>query len=267
MFRRNLSVQYALLLVALVCAAALFVVRTFRTLRQPLSMETERPVSFRGRSCIESRVMKVPNAEEIWLASGKRVVIQGADSPKGREVFKAKAALEKLVLGRSVVVCPCGRSPRDRHGRWRAQVFVGGRSVAELLLKRCLVDLHYYARCDSEIADELYAAYLEGWKRGLNRCRDRLSIDASEAGRFVGKPAVVSGRISHVRKDRNPLIFNMDGFKVVVFRDDLERIRARGIDPEDWDAGMRLKVFGRIEEYGGAEVILRSGVQVLEIFD
>jgi len=265
MIKRRFSLRSTVVLIALVAAAALFMARTFKIMGRPPALGLERATPRDGRSCFEARVAKVPNGEEIWLQSGKRVVIQGADSPKGREVVPARRELEKLVLGKGVVVCTCTQKPQDSHGRWRAQVFIGNLSVAEYLLERCLVDLHYFGKCDSEIADRLYAAYLRGFRSGANRCRDGAVIDAGEAEDYIGSTAIVEGTITHARTDRSPLIFNMDGCKVVVFRDDQRRLAKDGLAPDSWSVGTRLKIFGRIQEYDGPEIILRSSTQVLEV--
>lgn len=209
--------------------------------------------------------MKVANGEEIWLKSGKRIVIQGVDSPKGKDVFPAVSELERLVLGRKVVVCPCESSPEDKHGRHRAQVFISDKSVAEHLLRKCLVGLYYFSKCDSKNADKLHRTYFEGWQRGLNLCKDKKFIQAKDAANHIGSFAVVEGTITNARIASSPLMFSMEGLKVVIFRDDLGRLKSSGITPEDWSAGTRLKVFGRISEYNGPEIILRSAHQVLEV--
>ncbi|HDH97353.1 MAG TPA: hypothetical protein ENF73_06480 [Proteobacteria bacterium] len=265
MLDRRPSLRSTAVLVALAMAAVLLAVRTLKGVKQPSGIELEREVVFNGRTCYEARVARVPNGEEIWLQSGRRIVIQGADSPKGREVVPAVQALEELLLGRRVVVCPCRRAPQDRHGRWRAQVFLGDVSVAEYLLERCIVDLHYFGKCDSEIADRLYAAYFRGFRSGANRCRGKAVIDASEAAEHMGEAAIVEGTIKHARTDRNPLIFSLGGCKIVVFADDRRRLEKSGVDVASWDAGMRLRIFGRIQEYDGPEIVLRSSVQVLEV--
>lgn len=254
-------------MLALFAATVLLIVRSFKAMSFRSLNYLEQPVIYRGQRCFEASVKKVANGEEIWLSSGKRVVIQGVDSPKGKDVFLAVRELERLVLGRRVTICPCETSPEDSHKRLRAQVFISNESVAEHLLKKCVVGLHYFAKCDSKIADELYRSYLESWQSGLNMCKDKRVIQAEDAAKHIGSFVIVEGTITNSRTASYPLMFVMQGLKIVIFRDDLNRLKSSGITPENWGAGTKLKVFGQISDYNGPEIILRSAHQILEVED
>lgn len=263
--KKRISFRSAITIVALFAAAIVFIVRTFKTIHPAPMRDFERAITFHEQKCFEAAVIKIANGEEIWLQSGKRIVIQGADSPKGKDVIPAIRELERLVLGRNVTVCPCTSSPQDKHGRWRAQVFISDKSVAELLLEKCLVGLFYYAECNSNIADALYLSYLKGWNSGLNRCREKMTIQSKDAKNHIGATAVVEGTITSAKTTSSPFVFSMEGLKIVAFREDIKRLKSAGLTPEGWSAGTNLKIFGQISDYNGPEIILRSAVQVLEI--
>lgn len=82
-----------------------------------------------GASVAQAQVVeRVLDGDTIILKGGERVRFYGIDAPEKEQVWgmEAKAALEKLVLGKRVVLF---RNGKDRYGRTIARVSVNHQDV------------------------------------------------------------------------------------------------------------------------------------------
>jgi micrococcal nuclease len=140
--KKRIALAIALLLAGCVCAAALMVVGTdgnwkksgfegfFGELKLPLDGEA------RFDALEQAVVARVIDGDTLELEGGERVRLIGIDTPeKGEECFEeAKKGLERLVLGRSVLLAK-DVSERDKYGRLVRFVYLDGLLVNLVLVE------------------------------------------------------------------------------------------------------------------------------------
>lgn len=142
-------------------------------------------------------VRSVIDGSEMVLEDGRTLRLAGIDAPRLRTPLaeRAKAALEKLVIGRGVELRYAGNR-RDRHGRVVAQLFAGRRWVQSELLSRGLARVSGSADNRLGLAEMLAReAKARKARRGLWRDPVYAVRQAEEAGRFAGSFQLVEGRI------------------------------------------------------------------------
>lgn len=197
-------------------------------------------------------VQAVLEGGAVSLADGRTVLPVGIAVPRGRQPFadKAKAALEKLLVGREVELRYAGNR-LDRHGRILAQLFVGKRWIEGEMLSRGL------ARVDSTTDNRTGIAEMLAREDKARRARHGLWRDgfyavrrADETGRFAESFQLVEGRVVGVGHAEEAVFLNFaedwhHGFSLRLAPEVVRLFRAEGVDPAALN-GKRLRVRGFI---------------------
>ena len=205
-----------------------------------------------------AEVRSVVDGGDIVLADGRSVRLAGIELPRpaaahGRAwpfAAEAKAALEKLVLGRAVELRFAGNR-RDRHGRVLAHVFVGKRWVQGEMLRRGLARVQSTA--DNRLGvDEMLAREERARqaRRGLWRDPFYAVRVPEEAGRYAGSFQIVEGSLVDAAAVDGQLFLNFaddwrTAFSLRLAPETLRLFRAEGIDAAAL-RGERLRVRGFI---------------------
>jgi micrococcal nuclease len=210
-------------------------------------------------------VQEVVDGGEMVLADGRHVRLVGIEAPHAAahqrpwpHAAEAKAALERMVLGRAVELRFAGNR-RDRYGRILAQVFAGRRWVQGELLRRGLARVASTAD-DRLGVDEMLAreARARQARRGIWRDRFFAVRTADEAGRYAGSFQIVEGTAVDSAMVEGQLFVNFGSnwrtaFSLRLAPEALRLFRAAGVDPASLK-GARLRVRGWIR--GGERPII-----------
>ena len=200
----------------------------------------------------------VVDGGEIALADGRRVRLVGIEAPHPATAHtrawpyaaEAKAALEKLVLGREVELRFAGNR-RDRYGRILAHVFVGKRWVQGEMIRRGL------ARVASAADNRLGVAEMLAREERARQARRGIWRDhfyavraADEAGRYGGSFQIVEGAVVDTAKVEGQLFVNFGAdwrtaFSLRLPPETLRLFRVEGLDAAALK-GTRLRVRGWI---------------------
>ena len=208
----------------------------------------------------------VVDGGEMVLSDGRHVRLVGLEAPHpaiGQNrawpyADEAKAALEKLVLGR-VVELRFGGNRRDRYGRILAQVFVGKRWVQGEMITHGLARVASAADNRAGIVELLTREErARRARRGIWRDRFYAVRAADEAGRHAGSFQIVEGTVvdTAVVEGQRFLNFGADwrsAFSLRLSPAALRLFRADGIDAAALQ-GTRLRVRGWVN--GGARPII-----------
>lgn len=203
---------------------------------------------------------------EIELADGRLVRLAGLELPHpavahGRAwpfAAEAKAALEKLVLGRTVELRFAGIR-RDRHGRVVAHVFVGRRWVQGEMLRRGLARVQSSVDNRTGVAEMLAReARARAKRRGIWRDPFYAVRAPEEAGRYAGSFQIVEGTLVDAAAVDGQLFLNFaedwrTAFSLRLAPETLRLFRAEGIDPAAL-RGERVRVRGFVR--GGGRPII-----------
>ncbi len=229
----------------------------------PASAGTRPPVFEPGEV---AEVRGVADGGEIVLADGRGVRLAGIEAPHPPAAHlrawpfaaEAKAALEKLVLGRTVELRYAGNR-RDRHGRVLGHVFVGRRWVQGEMLRRGLARVQSTADNRIGVAEMLAReARARQARRGLWRDPFYAVRSPEEAGRYAGSFQIVEGRLVDAASRDGQLFLNFaddwrTSFSLRLGPAALRLFRAEGIDAAAL-TGERLRVRGFIR--GGERPII-----------
>lgn len=211
-------------------------------------------------------VAAVVDGGEIVLADGRHVRLVAIEAPHPAATHarawpyasEAKAALEKLVVGREVELRFAGNR-RDRWGRILAQVFVGARWVQGEMIRRGLARVASAA--DNRIGVvELLAREARARQAGRGIWRDRFYAvrDAEEAGRYAGSFQIVEGEVVDTALVEGQLFVNFGAdwrtaFSLRLSPEALRRFRSEGIAAASLK-GARLRVRGWVR--GGERPVI-----------
>jgi endonuclease YncB( thermonuclease family) len=200
----------------------------------------------------------VVDGGEIALADGRQVRLVGIEAPHPAAAHvrawpyaaEAKAALEKLVLGREVELRFAGNR-RDRYGRILAHVFVGKRWVQGEMIRRGLARVASAADNRLGVAEMLAREErARQAQRGIWRDRFYAVRAADEAGRYGGSFQIVEGAVVDTARVEGQLFVNFGddwrtAFSLRLPLETLRLFRAEGIDAAALK-GTRLRVRGWI---------------------
>ena len=234
--------------------AARYALVSFLVLAAPSAAQAARLPAFEPGET--ATVVGVVDGSEVILADARHVRLVGIEAPHLAAAHvrawpyavEAKAALEKLVVGRAVELRFAGNR-RDRWGRILAQVFVGARWVQGEMIRRGLARVASTA--DDRIGVvELLAreARARQARRGIWRDRFYAVRDADEAGRYAGSFQIVEGEVADTALVEGQLFVNFGAdwrtaFSLRLSPEALRLFRREGIAPASLK-GARLRVRG-----------------------
>ena len=221
------------------------------------------------------------------IDGAREVRLVGLQAPKlalGREGFrtwplapKAKAALESLVLGRTVRLSFGGRR-RDRHGRLLAHLHVDDDRCARAcswvqgeMLERGMARVYSFAdnraRVEAMYARERLARRAG---RGIWALRFYAVRTADRTGRGIGTFQLVEGRVLAAARVKGRVYLNFGpdwrtDFTITVSGKALRLFRKAGLDPLLLE-GRRVRVRGWLKSFNGPmiEATHPEQIQVLD---
>ena len=211
-------------------------------------------------------VAAVVDGGEMILADGRHVHLAAIEAPHPAAphirawpyAAEAKAALEKMVVGREVELRFAGNR-RDRWGRILAQVFVGARWVQGEMIRRGLARVASAADNRVGVAELLAReARARQARRGIWRDRFYAVREADEAGRYAGSFQIVEGEVADTAMVEGQLFVNFGAdwrtaFSLRLSPEALRLFRREGITPASLK-GARLRVRGWVR--GGERPII-----------
>lgn len=228
-----------------------------------------------------ARVETVIDADTVILSDRREVRLVGIQTPKlplGRPNFEtwpmadeAKAALERLIGGRTVEVWYGGRQ-RDRHGRWLGHLFLpDGTWVQGRMLQTGFGRVYSFADNRSLVA-EMLALERTAREGGFGIWRDPYYAIRShqDAGRYVGTFQLVEGVVRHAADARGRIYLNFDrnwreDFTIQIEPEYRDLFRSAGVDPLGYD-GARIRVRGWLLDRNGPMILVTHPEQI-EILD
>ena len=237
-----------------------------------------------GADAWTATVAAIVDGDTVALADGRVVRLAGIEAPKPPlgtpadapwpPADAARLGLTRLTSGKSVTVAPVADAP-DRHGRWRANVFVGDDHawLQDAIVAKGDARVRWLPG-DPPCVFALLAA--EGMARdrrlglwaspdyAVRRASDRSLIDRN------GVYEVVEGRVASVEHGEFMIFvdFGRDywrDFSIMIAPPVARRFADAGI-PLDGLAGRRVRVRGLIEEAGGPAIRLNDPGE-LELVD
>jgi len=224
-----------------------------------------------GSTGIRGEVESVIAGDSARLTSGRVVRYLGMDAPYPGQPhsWEARELNELLVLGKEIVLEVCEKRPTDRKGRTLARIRAEGRSVEERILERGLAVPYYDRQCDADRRERLFSlakqALLAG--KGLWSDGERGPVAAEKAGEHLGAFLPVECRVESIRRTQKvTLLLCGSDFKAVIFSGDRRNFKKEGIDPQTAYPGRRLRLWGKIKDYNGPEIVL-SGPEQVEVLE
>jgi endonuclease YncB( thermonuclease family) len=211
-------------------------------------------------------VASVTDGDTVVLADGSQVRLVGIQAPKlplGRPDFPkwplaedAKAALERLVLGKTVEL-RYGGARQDRHGRRLAQLYTqDGVWVQGTLLADGYARVYSFPDNRALVAEMLA---LEGQarthRRGIWADSFYAVLTPEEAARHIDTFQLVEGKVRNVAVVRGRAYLNFGAdwrtdFTVAIDPPDMRAFREAGLDPRKWE-GRRVRVRGWLKAMNG----------------
>lgn len=219
----------------------------------------------------EITVVRVLDGDTIDLEDGIRVRLLGLDTPEKGEYLAdvSRDWLTGMIGGKGVNLSKCDE--KDRFGRTLAIVVREGININLELLAQGLAVPMLIPPCGRNISIQALetAARALKEKKGLYASDKYSVITHTKAGEYIGKKAVVAGRIMDVHRSEKAvqLNFGVDwrtDFTAVIFRDSLERFWSLDLDLDKFK-GRFVFVMGRVKEYNGPEIIVRWPTQILPL--
>jgi len=237
-------------------------------------------------------VREVVDGDTVILADGREIRLVGIQAPKlplGRRNFRewplareAKAALERLVMGRRVTLSFGGRR-RDRYGRWLAHLhletggggsseaprrgFDNARWVQGAMLSEGLARVYSFADNRSAIAEMLARERAaRAARRGIWGHAYYRILDHREAGRHINSFQLVEGRVLTAAPTRRRVFLNFGqnyrtDFTIVIERRNLKHFADRGRRLVEL-AGKRVRVRGWLKRRNGPMITVTHPEQI-----
>ena len=223
-----------------------------------------------------AHLLRLDMNSALVLLGGRVVHLEGIRFPAGKlerapQSFADESRAAVAALVKSPLTLRSLPPKIDRHGRLRAQVFVGGQWIQAFLLSRGLARVSV-APDRTECASELFAAEAQGRiaRRGLWAAPAYAVRDPSNVRRDIGTFQVVEGKVlnASVKNGRAYLNFGADwrrDFTATVDPVDMPNFRALGVDPRSY-AGQTIRVRGWVEWHNGPEIEVANpqGIEVLQ---
>lgn len=214
------------------------------------------------RRVIDGRTIQLEAGQQVRLAAIEvpALPLPRESTPQTNAGLAAKAALEGLLIGRSVTLKKLGPDA-DRYGRIVAHVVVDGqsRSVQQEMLAKG------YARVGADVGAKPCAEQLLAIERVARDARAGLWADSSFSVEPAESPAKILSRLGHfalvegkvlsVRESRGTIYLNFGrrwsrDFTVTVLKRNERMFVSAGLELKKL-SGRRILVRGFIEERGG----------------
>ena len=225
------------------------------------------------------KVVEVIDGDTVKLENGKILRYIGIDAPETRKKIKekwtynpapfaeeAKEYNKKLVEGKYIRV-DFDVKKIDEYGRLLGYVFVDNTFVNAKLLEEGLAVL--YTRPPNVKYVDLFVKLQKKARqeeKGLwGNCK---VIDASSAYKFIGQIRTVRGRVLSTYRSQNCIFLNFGkewrkDFTVVIFKENWDYFKRKGIDPVVFYKNKMVEVTGRIREYNGPEIIVNLPEEII----
>lgn len=226
-------------------------------------------------------VVEVVDGDTVMLDDGVEVRMVGIQAPKlplGRAGFvawplaeEAKAALERLILGKTVTLSYGGRR-MDRHGRALAHLHDqdGGWAQGEML--RLGFARVYSFHDNTALVDDMLALERDAraGRRGIWNNRYYRVLNATETPKFIDTFRLVEGRILDAARVRGRMYLNFgedwrSDFTVTMSPRDMKRFPGALGEPAHWK-GRRIRVRGWLKSFNGP-MIEATHPQQIELLD
>lgn len=229
------------------------------------------------KGSIQARVIDCIDGDTIKLEDGTMVRYIGIDTPElhkkegqnwedVNEAFALEAKLlnEQLVKNK-LVKLEFDVERKDKYSRLLAYCFVDNIFVNERILEEGL-GLFYTRPPNQRYVGILVSAQKKARGNQKGIWGKELFITPEEACKYIGSVATLEGVVLKVTKTDKVIYLNFGrdykkDFTVVIFKQDLPSFIAEGINPVSFK-GKTLRVFGKIKEYNGPEIICRHPSQI-----
>jgi micrococcal nuclease len=228
----------------------------------------------------EGFVEKVIDGDTIVLKGGQIVRYIGIDTPESRRKENGKwvyepqpFAKETIELNRELVESKRVKleydvEKKDKYNRLLCYVFVNGTFVNARLIEEGLAFLYTYPP-NVKYVDKFVHLQKEArlGEKGIWKVYARGAIPAKQAKAHIGELAEVEGRVIKTRgKEKLAILYFGQGktgdFKVAIFKKDFRYFLARGIEPKKYYTGKKVKVYGKIKNYFGPEIVVNHPAQI-----
>ena len=227
----------------------------------------------RGVGALESfSIKKIFDGDSLLMNTGEQLRYLGINAPEYNEAFGQEAKAENIkILGeaKSLEFQRCLFEEKDKYERILAFVFADGVDVQELLVKKGLAFPAAIPPCGTLSIYRYEAAAAAARKQKLGIWQEELKkpLKSDEAAMGIRHYRGVRGRVSNIFETRSVVYLNFGkdyktDFTVAVFKRDVYRFKARGIDLKKLK-GKKLTVFGFIQEHNGPEIVANSSDQML----
>ena len=224
-------------------------------------------------------VKKIVDGDTIELTNGQMVRYLGIDTPETRHregsiwvyapeeyAEKAKDFNSRLVGGKQVRL-EFDVQKKDRYGRLLAYCFAGDVFVNARMLQEGYATLYTFPP-NVKYVDMFVRLQKEARENNRGLWGVSPSIPPEEAKHYVGKVAIVEGKVSSVRQSAKVtfLNFGRSGFKGVIFKEQFPLFMTSGVSIASYK-GKTVRISGKVKEYkGNSEIIVRhpSDIEVAD---
>lgn len=224
------------------------------------------------------KVTEVIDGDTVRLSNGKLLRYIGLDTPevrvrnKGKFVYnpqpfslEAKGLNKKLIENKFIRV-EFDVEKLDSYGRILGYCFRKDMFINAKLIEEGMAVL--YTKPPNVKYTELFIKAQEEARRlrkGLWGTYE--SISSNDAYKFINQIRAVEGRVLSTYKSSKVVYLNFGSnyktdFTVIIFNDCLKFFRDKGIEPEAFYRNKLVKVWGRIREYNGPEIIVCMPYQI-----
>ncbi|MBD3379276.1 MAG: hypothetical protein GF408_02320 [Candidatus Omnitrophica bacterium] len=223
----------------------------------------------------EYRVARVIDGDTIRLANGQEVRYLGIDTPESRkrsggawiydpEPFAAEAVeFNAMLVGGKAVTLEFDTRKRDKYGRILAYVRQDGKMVNAMLIRNGYASVYTFP------PNVKYLEYLVAQQNAAIEERLGIWSDLEEAlpGRLsehIGRYVALTGSVSDVRASRGLLYLIMDpgGASAAIREQNMVLFEKQGVFPSRDYQGKRIRILGKVEDWGTPVVVLDNPSQV-----
>jgi len=225
-------------------------------------------------------VKRVVDGDTIETSGGVFIRYIGIDTPETRrrvgsefvwdpEPYAEEASeLNRRLVERKRVRLEYDIERFDKYKRTLAYVFVDDKFVNAELVKAGLGVVYTFPP-NVKYTDKLIGIQQKARLAGRGMWQDMKdeAISPEQAGNFIGEIKIVEGRILSTYKSAKVVFLNFGenhktDFTAVIFNNNLASFARQGIEPVRDYRGKKVRLYGKIKEYGGPEIILDNPGQI-----